>query len=80
MSEEKKFLDGVGLKHYHDTQVKTHIDNKSNPHGITVEQIGAQPKGDYVTSADISAQNFITVDDIDTICGASIQMASEVTF
>lgn len=35
---------------------------------------------DYYTQTQIDAMEFITVEDIDTIWGTTIQMASEVTF
>lgn len=35
---------------------------------------------DYYTKSEIDAYNFITVDDIDTICGNTIQIASEVKY
>ena len=54
--------------------LSSHTSNKSNPHGVTAAQVGAY------TKAEIDAYSFITTDDIDTICGGSIQAASEVTY
>jgi hypothetical protein len=56
------------------TTLSSHTSNKNNPHGVTAAQVGAY------TKAEVDAYSFITTDDIDTICGGSIQAASEVSY
>lgn len=47
------------------TNLASHVNNKSNPHNDV-----------YYTKLEIDNLELITVDDIDTICGASIQAAT----
>lgn len=76
----------------------THISNKSNPHGVTLSQLGVSASatelnyvdgvtsniqtqlnakaassdlGSYYTKTQIDNMSFITVEDIDTICGTT---------
>lgn len=56
-------------------KITSAIADKSNiDHTHTASEVGAYSKDE------IDSLELITVEDIDTICGASIQLASEVKF
>lgn len=78
--------------HNHDDRyyTETEVNNKLDAKVPTSRTINGKALSSNITlsAGDVSAytkteidnMEFITVDDIDTICGSSIQMAREVTF
>lgn len=82
----KKFMSLERLQEY-DTLIKQEISKgdssvKSYVNGELAKKADSTHNHDdkYYTQYEIDAMEFITTDDIDTICGASIVSASEVTF
>ena len=63
-STELEYLSGIT------SSVQTQLNNKVNSDELS----------NYYTKTEIDDSKLITTDDIDTICGRTIQIASEVTF
>lgn len=64
------------------TNAETAQTRADNAYTLAESKLGGSALGDYYTKSEIDNMELITIEDIDTICGATIQVASlsEVTF
>lgn len=84
MADEKKFLDAEGLKTlWNEISLQDYPNNETLMAVINaIDETKADKSilSNYYTKTEIDAIEFITIADIDAICGGSIVSASEVTF